>query len=120
MWFHLLSLLIGGSRLNVVNAAIEDLCYWIDEGHSWINGQKATLNVQLDKDYEDWEVKFVYDTEVVNLEAWKGDVSALSQTTFIVKSRCYNNHLYACQILSFGFLIRHFPEDDPSFLLYLN
>ena len=30
---------------------------FILKGHSWRNGLKSTLNIQLDKDYEDWEVK---------------------------------------------------------------
>ena len=34
--------------------------------------------------------------------------------------RCYNNKLFACQILSFGYVLRHFPEDDPTFTLQLN
>merc|ERR1712015_127658 len=114
-----LLLLAGGSRLKV-HAATEDLCYWIEEGHSWKNGLKATLNVQLDKDYEDWQVKFLYDTDVVNLEAWKGDVASLSQREFTITSRCYNNKLFACQVLSFGYVLRHFPEDEPNFDLQLN
>ena len=62
---------------------------------------KSTLNIQLDKDYEDWEVrntlktkskrlsqvKFLYDTDVVNLEAWKGDVASLSQREYTVSSK---------------------------------
>merc|ERR1712015_26300 len=114
-----LLLVCSGSRL-FVHAAPEDLCYTIEEGHSWRNGLKSTLNIQLDKDYEDWEVKFLYDTDVVNLEAWKGDVSSLSQREYTVSSKCYNNKLFACQILSFGYVLRHFPEDDPSFTLQLN
>ena len=30
------------------------------QGHSWRNGLKSTLNIQLDKDYEDWEVKTIF------------------------------------------------------------
>ena len=62
---------------------------------------KSTLNIQLNKDYEDWEVrntlktkskrlsqvKFLYDTDVVNLEAWKGDVASLSQREYTVSSK---------------------------------
>ena len=29
------------------------------QGHSWRNGLKSTLNIQLDKDYEDWEVRII-------------------------------------------------------------
>ena len=64
--------------------------------------QKIISNVSiltLFKDYDDWTVTFAYDSEVVNLEAWKGDVSSINQTTFEVKSRCYNSKLYACQVI---------------------
>ena len=36
--------------------------------------------------------------EIVNLEAWKGDVTAVNQSTFNVQSKCYNSKLYACQV----------------------
>ena len=114
----LLLLLLASSRLG--RAANDSLCYWIDEANSWTSGEKATINIRLDQDYDDWKVTFVYDTDVVNLEAWKGDVEAVNQTTFDVKSRCYNSKLYACQVLSFGFVLRHFPGTDPSQLIFLN
>ena len=114
----LLLLLLASSRLG--RSANDSLCYWIDEANSWTSGEKATINIRLDQDYDDWKVTFVYDTDVVNLEAWKGDVEAVNQTTFDVKSRCYNSKLYACQVLSFGFVLRHFPGTDPSQLIFLN
>ena len=102
MWWLVLGLLVSlTGRLAQVTTETndDDLCYWIDEGHAWINGQKATINIQLDKDYDNWVVTFKYDTEVVNLEAWKGDVAALSQSEFTVSARCYNNYLLQCQIV---------------------
>ena len=33
------------------------------------------------------QVKFLYDTDVVNLEAWKGDVSSLNQREYTVSSK---------------------------------
>ena len=114
----LLILLLASGRLT--GAANDSLCYWIDEANSWASGEKATINIRLDQDYDDWNVTFVYDTDIVNLEAWKGDVEAVNQTTFSVTSRCYNSKLYACQILSFGFVLRHFPGTDPAELVFLN
>ena len=74
-----------------------ELCYWIDQSNAWCTGEKATINIKLDKDYDDWNVTFAYDQEIVNLEAWKGDVTAVNQSTFNVQSKCYNSKLYACQ-----------------------
>ena len=34
-----------------------------------------------------FQVKFLYDTDVVNLEAWKGDVASLSQREYTVSSK---------------------------------
>ena len=76
---------------------VGELCYWIDQSNSWITGEKATINIRLDKDYDDWNVTFAYNEEVVNLEAWKGDVTSVNQSTYNVQSRCYNSKLYACQ-----------------------
>ena len=49
-----------------------------------MTGEKATINIQLDKDYDDWNVTFAYDTDIVNLEAWKGDVTSINQSTIQV------------------------------------
>ena len=78
-----------------------ELCYWIDQSNTWCTGEKATINIKLDKDYDDWNVTFAYDQEIVNLEAWKGDVTAVNQSTFNVQSKCYNSKLYACQVSVF-------------------
>ena len=119
MFRPLVVLLLGSCGLARADSN-DSLCYWIDEANSWASGEKATINIRLDQDYDDWKVTFVYDVDVVNVEAWKGDVEAVNQTTFDVKSRCYNSKLYACQVLSFGFVLRHFPGTDPSEVIYLN
>ena len=77
---------------------LDELCYYIDQSNTWMTGEKATINIQLDKDYDDWNVTFAYDTDIVNLEAWKGDVTSINQSTYNVQSKCYNSKLYACQV----------------------
>ena len=44
--------------------------------------------------------------EIVNLEAWKGDVTAVNQSTFNVQSKCYNSKLYACQVSFICYILR--------------
>lgn len=114
-----LSLLAFVSRLTLGQQ--QELCYWIEDGHSWSSGTKATLNIKLDKDYEDWQVTWTYQNNIINLEAWKGDVQAYSQSNYTITSRCYNGKLYACETLSIPFIIRYVPEEGiPPYSMYLN
>ena len=40
-------------RLTAAGATLSPpLCYYVDPGHAWNNGLKATLNIQLDQDYQ--------------------------------------------------------------------
>merc|ERR1739838_398949 len=103
MRFSFIILWLGCFLTTVTDAGIEDLCHWIEEERVWSNGVKAMLNIQLDKEYDAWEVTFIFDTEVESFHAWKGDLEILNQTTYSVKSTCYNQHLYACQTLSIGY-----------------
>eukprot|EP00091_Calanus_sinicus_P019798 TRINITY_DN5111_c0_g1_i7.p1 TRINITY_DN5111_c0_g1~~TRINITY_DN5111_c0_g1_i7.p1 ORF type:complete len:129 (-),score=21.59 TRINITY_DN5111_c0_g1_i7:67-453(-) len=120
MWFLSISLFLATFRFNVITGAIEDLCYSIEEERVWTNGVKSMLNIQLDKEYDSWEVTFVFDAEVDSFHAWKGDLTTINQTTFSAKSTCYNQHLYACQILPIGYVLKYLPENSPDFQPYLN
>ena len=91
---------------------LDELCYYIDQSNTWMTGEKATINIQLDKDYDDWNVTFAYDTDIVNLEAWKGDVTSINQSTYNVQSKCYNSKLYACQVCKRSPLILIFIENS--------
>lgn len=46
-------------RKNII--ILGELCYWIDQSNTWCTGEKATINIKLDKDYDDWNVTFAYD-----------------------------------------------------------
>ena len=117
----LLSLLAAVSRLKLAHAQQQELCYWVEEGHSWSSGTKATLNINLDQDYEDWQLVWTMNENIINLEAWKGEVQAYSQSNYTITSRCYNGKLYACEVLSIPFIIRYVPEEGiPEYNLFLN
>ena len=47
-------------------------------------------------------------------------MNSINQSVYTISSRCYNGKLVACQVLSLGYIIRHFPEQEPVFTLFLN
>ena len=78
----------------IIRAATDDLCHWVDEERVWTNGVKAQLNIQLDKEYEAWDVTFAFPGEVASFHAWKGDLESVNSTVFRVHSTCYNQHCW--------------------------
>ena len=48
------------------------------------------------------------------VQAWKGDVTKLSNDTYSLTNKCFNNELYPCQCLELGYLIRYQPGNNPS------
>ena len=48
------------------------------------------------------------------MQAWKGDVTKLSNDTYSLTNKCFNNELYPCQCLELGYLIRYQPGNNPS------
>ena len=89
----------------------------------WSNGQRKFLKLNIDQYYTSWNISISFDrevsfevitwffrkssTDISICQAWKGDVVKLSNTSYTLTNKCFNNILYPCQCLELGFLIRY-------------
>ena len=95
------------------------LCSWVEPVSQWTTGQRLLLKLNVEKYSTYWNVTFQFDQEVI-FEAWKGDITELTTTTFSLTNKCYNGILYPCQCLELGYLIRHQAGEDPQAMYFLN
>ncbi|XP_023337576.1 uncharacterized protein LOC111708430 [Eurytemora carolleeae] len=106
--------------LLVVCLTVADECYWENVLNSWSSGKRSLISIPVPENMDSWNITLEFDGTDLELQAWKGDVSQISDNTFSITNNCYNGRLYACQCLEISYLVRHKYGVELGFNLTFN
>ena len=111
------------SPVTWLTGSLGSSCLWLNPGNEWSTGKKLYMVIPMDQAHEGWSIRLNFTTPITSLESWKGTVEERAPsdgTLWRITNKCYNSHLYACQCLELGFIVRYPSYSDPSFLLDFN